>query len=181
MDREVSFADELLILVDHDGSEVGVMSKAECHQGEGRLHRAFSVFLVNSSSEILLTQRSSEKVLWPGYWSNSCCSHPRKGEDDFAAAVRRVDEELGMKAELQEIYEFEYKASYLDIGSEHELCKVFVGLSNSEVQPNRNEISDFKWMTADEIDDLISKGTEQITPWFKMEWNYLRQNHKGIF
>jgi len=181
MDKKVSFNDELLILVDSDGSEVGAMSKEECHQGEGRLHRAFSVFLLNSSEQILLTQRSSEKLLWPGYWSNSCCSHPRKGESDFAAAIRRVDEELGMSAELQEIYEFEYQASYLDIGSEHELCKVYLGRSDSDVSVNKNEISDFKWMSIDEIDDLMSSESDVITPWFRMEWNCLRQNYADGF
>lgn len=42
----------------------------------GMLHRAFSVFLFNQKGELLLQQRSDAKITFPGYWTNTCCSHP---------------------------------------------------------------------------------------------------------
>ena len=66
--------------MDADDREIGHASKAACHDGHGILHRAFSLFVFNERGELLLQQRSAEKRLWPGYWSNSCCSHPRQGE-----------------------------------------------------------------------------------------------------
>ena len=81
---------DTLILVDSDDRETGFLSKEECHRGQGTLHRAFSVFVFNREGEILLQQRSGSKPLWPLYWSNSCCSHPRRGEHVEAAARRRL-------------------------------------------------------------------------------------------
>ena len=76
----VSFDTEDLILVDPQDQVQGHLNKAACHLGEGLLHRAFSVFLFNAEGELLLQQRSEQKKLWPLYWANSCCSHPRRGE-----------------------------------------------------------------------------------------------------
>ena len=46
------------------------------HYGDGLLHRAFSVFLFNSENKLLLQQRAAEKITFPSYWANTCCSHP---------------------------------------------------------------------------------------------------------
>ena len=100
----VSSESDLLILVDQDDNTVGFLDKAACHDGKGVLHRAFSVFLLNSQGEILLQRRSLGKRLWGGFWSNSCCSHPRRGESVADAAKRRCQEELGIKVELQFLY-----------------------------------------------------------------------------
>ena len=91
---------EELILVNSQDEQVGARQKLECHLGQGELHRAFSVFIFNSVGEILLQQRTAEKLLWPLYWSNACCSHPRVGEDPEDAAYRRLDQELGISVPL---------------------------------------------------------------------------------
>ena len=80
VNRVVSSEAEELILVDEHDREQGYLSKAACHDGSGILHRAFSAFLFNAAGKVLLQQRAGLKRLWPGYWSNSCCSHPRRGE-----------------------------------------------------------------------------------------------------
>ena len=81
------------------------MTKLDCHEGDGVLHRAFSVFVFNSRGDSL-QQRSKLKMLWPGYWSNACCSHPRVGEDSKEAAHRRLKQELGLSMELSFLYKF---------------------------------------------------------------------------
>jgi isopentenyl-diphosphate delta-isomerase len=170
MNEQVSFDEEPLILVDEKNNEIGSLSKYECHEGSGRLHRAFSIFIVNSRGEILLQRRSSKKALWPNFWSNSCCSHPRKGETLIHAADRRLQQELGIRAELEEIYQFQYKARYLDKGSEHELCTVFVGHTDSSPVLNHSEVSECGWFTRKEIDDLLEDIEKPVTPWFRLEW-----------
>ncbi|MDE0000381.1 MAG: NUDIX domain-containing protein, partial [Rhodospirillaceae bacterium] len=75
--EDVSSPSEELILVDELDREIGHRAKGECHEGIGVLHRAFSIFVFNDSDELLLQKRSAQKPLWPGYWSNTCCSHPR--------------------------------------------------------------------------------------------------------
>src|SRR5579872_2001083 len=94
--NETAADSEALILVDEADREVGHLSKAKCHDGQGVLHRAFSLLIFNDAGELLLQQRSAAKRLWPLYWSNSCCSHPRRAESMDSAIHRRLYEELGL-------------------------------------------------------------------------------------
>ena len=123
--RIVSSEDEELILVDRDDNEIGHLSKALCHDRGGVLHRAFSLFLFNDSGELLLQKRGESKRLWPGFWSNSCCSHPRRGESMQTATLRRLSDELNIETSLEHVYQFCYTADFGDAGSENELCHVY--------------------------------------------------------
>ena len=178
--RVVSSEDEELILVDADDREQGHLSKAACHDGHGVLHRAFSAFLFNAAGELLLQQRAGSKRLWPGYWSNSCCSHPRRGESMATATERRLDEELNLAADLRFVYKFRYQARYGDLGSEHELCQVFLGRIGDDVRPNAEEISAIRFVSADTLDRELSESPECFTPWFKLEWDALKTDHSAI-
>lgn len=166
----VSSEDEPLILVDPSDREIGHLDKAACHDGDGVLHRAFSIFLFNASGELLLQQRSAEKRLWPLFWSNTCCSHPRRGESMGLATERRLAQELGMTGDLHYLFTFQYQAPYLDLGSENEVCSVFVGLSDGPPRPNRHEIADVRWISAADLDREIESRPELFTPWFMLEW-----------
>jgi len=169
-DKIVSFEDEKLILVDDEDNETGYCSKLECHQGDGMLHRAFSIFIFNDQRELLIQKRAGDKLLWPHIWSNSCCSHPRKGERIESAASRRLEEELGIRTDLKFLYKFKYHASYEDVGSENELCSVFIGRSGEEPLVNRNEISEWKYVLLGEVSAELSSNPDLYSPWFKMEW-----------
>jgi len=170
----VSSEDEALILVDADDRQVGVLSKAECHDGEGVLHRAFSVFLFDDAGRLLLQQRASGKRLWPLYWSNSCCSHPREGESLEIAAERRLQDELHTTAELEFIYKFCYQARFGELGSEHELCHVLLGRMHGEPRANTTEIAALRRVSAAELDREFRERGELFTPWFRMEWQRLQ-------
>lgn len=175
----VSFEDEPLILVDRDDRAVGYAKKRACHDGDGLLHRAFSVFLRSGDGRVLLQQRSLEKRLWPGYWSNACCSHPRRGESLELAVERRLREELGTRAEVSFLFDFVYHARFADLGSEHELCHVFIGEAKGELLVNRTEIADIKWLTASELDRELTDNPDAYTPWLKLEWRRIRAEHEG--
>ena len=176
--RIVSSDRELLILVDENDRETGTLSKRECHDGEGILHRAFSVFLFDDDGRLLIQQRGADKRLWPLYWANSCCSHPRAGEDMTEATRRRTYEELGVETELAFVYKFRYQALFGDQGAEHELCWVHVGRTRAdEVRPNPSEIAHWKFLPPAEVDTLVADQTALVAPWFRMEWQELRANH----
>ena len=175
-----SHQDELLILVDREDNELGFASKAECHSGTGLLHRAFSVFIFNSSGQVLLQQRSEQKNLWNLYWSNSCCSHPRQGEQIENAAHRRMVEELSFDCELHYLYKFFYQESFERKGSEHELCSVFVGRFDGEISVNINEITDWKFIDTDELSRSIDQHPEKYTPWLQLEWLELKKNYLDL-
>ena len=172
----VSFDDEPLILVDRDDAITGFCSKVEAHRGEGVLHRAFSIFLFADDGRVLLHRRAAGKPLWAGFWTNSVCSHPRKGESLACATGRRLREELGVKADLTQLYRFEYHARFDARGSEHELCHVFIGrLSSSQaVRANPTEIAEWGWFACPDVDDRVAAAPGEFTPWFLLEWARLR-------
>jgi isopentenyl-diphosphate delta-isomerase len=176
-ENKVSFDDEMLILVDEEDQIVGYKDKLSCHADSGIRHRAFSIFIFNDAGQVLMQKRSDQKQLWPLFWSNSCCSHPRKGEKMGRAVLRRLNEELGFKTDLKYIFKFKYQAAYEDIGSENEYCSVFIGKSNKTVETNINEIAEWKYIDPEELDKLLEDNPEEFTPWFKMEWERLRNEY----
>ena len=176
--KVVSSDAEELILVDEDDTEIGFLSKAKCHDGAGILHRAFSLFLFNETGELLLQQRSKSKRLWPGYWSNTCCSHPRKGESMSVATRRRLRDELNIETSLEFVYKFSYQAEFDDTGSENELCHVYLGKAPDAMAPNEHEISAIRFVTSDSLLREFDTSPEQFTPWFRMEWLALTEVHR---
>ncbi|MBD3225369.1 MAG: isopentenyl-diphosphate Delta-isomerase [Caldithrix sp.] len=173
-DNIVSFDDELLILVDEQDNELGWETKEKCHNGKGILHRAFSIFIFNEKNELLLQKRSGSKRLWPLFWSNTCCSHPRKGETYEIASIRRLKEELGINTKLYYIFQFQYEADFKDKGAENELCSVYIGKTNQRPEINENEIAEWQYIKPEELDNKIQQQPERFTPWFKMEWQRIR-------
>lgn len=175
--RIVSSESEQLILVDEDDNEIGHLSKARCHDGDGVLHRAFSLFLFNSDGDLLLQKRAEAKRLWPGYWSNSCCSHPRRGESMETATSRRLHDELNVEATLEYVYRFCYTADFGHAGAENELCHVYLGRVDGQVKPNDSEISSVRFASAREIEQELEQTPDRFTPWFQLEWRDLKEDH----
>lgn len=177
----VSFDDEPLILVDAQDREIDFLDKAGAHDGDGILHRAFSLFIFNPRGELLLQQRAADKRLWPGYWANTCCSHPRRGERIDTAIARRLQEELGMQCELEFLFKFQYQARFGEVGSEHELCHVFAGRSDQQPQVNATEIAAVRWISPAALDAEMAQSPGHFTPWLKIEWQRLRHDHADWF
>ena len=172
--RIVSSENEPLILVNPDDEEVGSLAKSACHDGGGVLHRAFSLFVFNAAGETLLQRRHADKRLWPGYWSNSCCSHPRAGENTDNAVRRRAWDELGLEVSAEFLFKFEYQARFGDVGAEHELCWVYLGRSDGEPRVNTTEVAEWRWTPPAVLDDEIGQAPDRFTPWLRLEWPRLR-------
>ena len=169
-----------LILVDEADQGVGHLSKLKCHEGRGVLHRAVSLLIFNGGGELLLQQRSASKRLWPSYWSNSCCSHPRSTETMEAATQRRLYQELGLRCPLHFLFKFQYQAQFDATGAENELCSVFVGLSTDPLRINRDEILAWRWISPQALQAEITGGNAgNFTPWFRIEWARIWRDHRG--
>jgi len=173
---------DALILVDEADCRLGSMSKALCHAGRGVRHRAFSLLIFNDRGELLLQQRAPSKRLWPLYWSNSCCSHPRRSESMDGATRRRLYEELGVRCELQFLFKFEYQAQFDATGAEHELCSVFIGCCNDSLRINRDEIFDWRWIGVDVLQAEMASADSKskYTPWFVLEWERIWRDHRTV-
>ena len=157
---------EYIIAVDEFDKEIGTIEKMEAHY-KGILHRAFSILVFNSNNQLLLQKRNVKKYHSPGLWTNTCCSHPKYGEDLDDAIYRRIKEEMGFTCKLKEIFSFVYKVEFEDNLFENEYDHVFIGKYDGEVIPNKEEADDFKWSDINYIKNDIKINPELYTYWFK--------------
>tara|TARA_B110000444_G_scaffold75513_1_gene71144 strand:- start:2348 stop:2875 length:528 start_codon:yes stop_codon:yes gene_type:complete len=163
-----SKTDEFVVLVDSFDVELGVMEKLEAHKEGGTLHRAFSVFVFNTAGELLLQKRALSKYHSGGLLTNTCCSHPKPGELVKEAALRRLNEEMGMMCELKEKFYFEYKAELENELTEWELDHVLVGITDILPEINTDEVDSYLYMSIGDIKAEILKQPEMFTEWFKI-------------
>ena len=159
--------EELVVLVDERDVEVGMGEKLATHR-EGKLHRAFSIFIFNSTGDLLLQKRTKAKYHTGELWTNTCCSHPRPGERLGDAAHRRLNEEMGFDCELEEIFSFTYRAEFGNELFEHEFDHVFTGLYEGAPAPNPREVTDWKWIDMATLTADIEENPERYTPWFRI-------------
>ncbi|WP_179345963.1 isopentenyl-diphosphate Delta-isomerase [Winogradskyella ursingii] len=159
--------EELVILVDENDNQLGLMPKMEAHE-KALLHRAFSVFVFNEKNELMLQQRALEKYHSPGLWTNTCCSHQRDGESNLDAGKRRLQEEMGFVTELKETTSFIYKAPFDNGLTEHEYDHIMIGYFNEEPNINPEEVGDWKWMSLEAVKTDMVSNPEIYTAWFKI-------------
>lgn len=159
--------EELVILVDEQDNQIGLMPKMEAHE-KAILHRAFSVFIFNDKNELMLQQRALHKYHSPGLWTNTCCSHQREGENNIAAGTRRLQEEMGFVVPLKETTSFIYKAPFDNGLTEHELDHILVGTYEGEPVINEDEVAAWKWMPLEAVKNDIQDHPEEYTAWFKI-------------
>ncbi|KAJ2953378.1 hypothetical protein O0L34_g968 [Tuta absoluta] len=173
---------DICLLVDEKDTFIGTATKRECHRvgddGKVPLHRAFSVFLFNKRGDMLLQRRSSQKVTYPDYYTNACCSHPLfidgKQEDVISAARRRLNHELGIPLDQMdpELFTFLTRILYHDPGDgvwgEHEMDHILFFQADVKVKPNSEEISEYCFIPKDEFNSFIPTLEGPLTPWFNM-------------
>lgn len=157
---------EDIVLVDHEDREIGIGEKLETHR-RGALHRAFSVLIWDRSGRLLLQRRQINKYHSGGLWTNSCCGHPRPGEESADAALRRLGEEMGIACELTPIGTLTYRAELEQGLIEHEFVHLFRGVYEGAVSPNPKECDGFSWSTPETIQRQIARVPEAFTAWFQ--------------
>jgi isopentenyl-diphosphate delta-isomerase len=170
---------EQVILVDEQDRVTGAMEKMEAHK-KAALHRAFSVFIFNERGEMLMQQRALDKYHSAGLWTNSCCSHPRPGEDTGQAAARRLQEEMGFDTPLTKAFDFIYRADFENGLAEHEFDHVFIGTYGGLVQPDPREVCNFTWSSMDKIARDLHEHPELFTAWFHIAFPELLNWKKTI-
>jgi isopentenyl-diphosphate delta-isomerase len=145
------------------------VEKLAVHQ-RGLRHKAVSVFVL-SGTQVLLQQRALSKYHTPGLWANACCTHPMWEEAPDTCAVRRLDEELGIKVNDPEFRQtLEYRA---DVGNgliEHEVVDVFIAEVGQgiTITPNPEEVMAFEWVEYADLQSQINATPERFTPWLRI-------------
>ena len=164
---------ERVILVDERDRPAGEAEKLEVHR-QGRLHRAFSVFVLDGSGRVLLQRRATGKYHSGRLWSNTCCGHPRPGEDTLAAAGRRLAEEMGFQCPLKPAGAFVYRAPLGDL-VEHEYDHVFRGRFDGDPRPDPAEVEAWQWMPLEALEAELAARPEDYTVWLPEALKRLRR------
>ncbi|MBN1684050.1 MAG: isopentenyl-diphosphate Delta-isomerase [Gammaproteobacteria bacterium] len=174
---------EKLILVDKKDQEIGEAEKLEAHQ-KGQLHRAFSIFIFREEQgqkQLLLQKRYHGKYHSGGLWTNTCCGHPRPRENILDAAERRLQEEMGFRADLKGIGRFHY-IEKLDNGlTENEIDHIFIGdFKGQKIQLNPWEAEAFRWMNLVDLKRDLSKHPENYTLWLPKAVKLIKYQRRDI-
>jgi isopentenyl-diphosphate delta-isomerase len=160
---------QLVELVDPTGAAIGSSTVRDAHRSPGRLHRAFSVLLLDSRGRLLLQQRAAVKTRFALRWANSCCGHPHPGAPVTEASAARLVEELGVTGvPLVEIGVHLYHAD--DPGSEfveHEYDHVLLGRVDGDLRlaPDPAEVADLRWVPPDELRRSLAEDPTSYAPW----------------
>lgn len=170
---------ESVIIVTESDQMIGTMDKIAAHRF-GVLHRAFSVFVFNSKGELLIQQRALSKYHSGGLWTNTCCSHPRPGEQIEHAAHRRLQEEMTLNCTLQLAFKFLYKAQVSPTLTEHEFDHVFFGVSDQIPQLNPAEASDFKYINTDELALDLKANPTKYSQWLNICFDKVMENYRKL-
>lgn len=159
--------DARIVTVDAHGRAIGETGKLAAHAAPGTPHLAFSVLLFDEAGRVLLQRRAAGKYHFAGRWSNSCCSHPRPGEDVMTAARRRLSEELGVWAtSIERAGAFWYQAQDPASGLvEHEYDVVLRGRIAGAPEPDPAEVGEVAWMSPAEARRLCERSPDEVTPW----------------
>ena len=158
---------EEITIVDENDNITGSEEKMKVHE-KGLLHRAFSIFIINSKGEMLLQKRAKCKYHSGGLWTNTCCGHPRKNEYLESAAKRRLLEETGLVCNLKKAFIFRYRVKFENGLIENEIVHVFIGYSDNKPLLNYEEAEDYKWISLEELSKDVLLSSNKYTYWFKI-------------
>ena len=172
-------SDGRVILVNEHDEVVGSMEKMEAHQKK-LLHRAFSIFLFNKQGQVLIHQRAEGKYHSAGLWTNTCCSHPKPGEDVLTSARKRLQQEMGIDAELQNAFTFIYKADVGNGLTEHEFDHVLTGMYEGTPYPDPDEVQDWQWFQMDDLANRLKTEPEIFTSWFRIALPKMQDHLKRL-
>ena len=161
---------DYVILVDENNNQIGLEEKILAHK-KNLLHRAFSIFIFNDSSEILLQKRAPNKYHSGNLWTNTCCSHPLENLSLVESAKKRLIEEMGIKANLNEVFSFIYQAEFDNGLFEYEYDHVLFGISNNKPILNPDEAIDYKWIKISDLKAQIEKNPGNFTVWLQIMIN----------
>jgi isopentenyl-diphosphate delta-isomerase len=164
-----------VVLVDKNNRKIGIEEKIKSHK-EGKLHRAFSIFILNSKGELLLQQRAKTKYHSAKLWSNSVCSHPKPNETYLQATHRRLKEEMGFDCKLKKLFCFIYNTGFKNGLIENEYDCVFIGKFDGKPKPNHKEIMNYKWISMKELKKDIISHPNKYSVWLKIALNRIKSS-----
>ena len=146
-------SEELLEITDKDGRVIGIARRSEIHGNPSLIHRVVHVLVLNERGEILLQRRSMNKDVAPGRWDTSVGGHINPKESPHDAAMREMQEELGVSARADYLYSYTHSNPY-----ETELVYTFITQNEGPFSFNKEEIDEVRFWSVNEIKQNLGKG-----------------------
>ncbi|MEO7587894.1 MAG: isopentenyl-diphosphate Delta-isomerase [Arachnia sp.] len=168
--------DDVVVLVDGLGNQLGTAPRTTFHTHETPLHLAFSVYMRDQRGRVLMTRRALDKVTWAGVWTNAACGHQRPGEGPMKAAMRRVPDEIGavpLNLRLA-LPDFRYRAVDASGIVENELCPVMVAeVDASQLVFDPTEVAEHGWAEWADLRATAATMPHLLSPWSVKQINEL--------
>jgi isopentenyl-diphosphate delta-isomerase type 1 len=163
--------DDLVVLLDPDGTPSGTAPRATVHGPDTPLHLAFSCYLFDEDGRVLMTRRALAKRTWPGVWTNACCGHPLPGEAIPDAIERRLAQELGATATSLScvLPDFRYEAVDASGVRENEVCPVYAATVRPGLAPDPDEVMEHRWVQPDALTSAAAASPWLLSPWSALQ------------
>lgn len=172
---EHELMDDLVVLLDDDGNEIGTAPKNSVHGADTSLHLAFSCYVFNERGEVLITRRALTKKTWPGVWTNSFCGHPAPAETLTDAVHRRAEFELGLDLSSIDLALplFRYRATDSSGIVENEVCPVYLARAVGDPLPNPDEVMEYTWTDPEALRQSVLTSPFAFSPWMVLQMRQL--------
>jgi isopentenyl-diphosphate delta-isomerase type 1 len=154
--------EELFDVVDEQDRVVRQAPRSEVHAGHW-LHRASHIFVFNSRGELLVHRRSATKDECPLLYTSSASGHLAAGEGYEIAAVRELQEELGLTSPV----EFLTVIPANGAATSYEHSGLFRTMTDEPPCFDPGEIESGAFLSLDEVSRRVAASPDSFTPCFR--------------
>lgn len=173
---------EYIDIFDENNESIGkIKEKTQAHE-DGNFHRTAHVWIMNDKKELLLQKRSATKKSHPNYWDISGAGHIRTGETVIEGAIRELKEELGVKANQNELKFIAIVKSTKD-PKNHEFGYVYLLENNNEIKDyifEDDEVSEVKYVYFKDLEKMVADKVEWLLiheEEYKKLFKFIRENY----
>lgn len=160
---------EYIDIVNEYGDQTGrTASRDEIHK-KGLWHRTVHIWLVTDSQEVLLQKRALNKESHPGLWDISCAGHISAGETTIEAALKELEEELGVLAETSDLkFLFSQKASFTQNNGKYidnEIHDTYILLKNVPIETIKiqlEEIEKVQYVSFEKFKEMVKEKDKDL-------------------
>lgn len=167
---EAQNPNEIFDVVDSCDNVIGQATRAEVHANKW-LHRAVHILIFTPGENVILQRRSFAKDTCPGLLSSSCAGHVDAGESYDFAAIRELEEELGIEVRHGKHLEF--------VGTQtpsqengFEFVRVYaLRRFTGTLHPNEAEIDGLELFSRESLSRAIRENSSRFATSFISVWN----------
>jgi 16S rRNA (adenine1518-N6/adenine1519-N6)-dimethyltransferase len=164
--------EEIFDVCDEQDRVIGTAPRSRVH-AEWLLHRAVHVFVFNTQGQLLLQRRSATKDESPLKLTSSASGHLGTGESYETAAIREMQEEIGLTGPLEFLVKI---PASQETANEHTV--LYRMMSDAPPTPDPAEILKMELVTLPEAQRMLAEDPEDFSSPLRvlLRW-YFAQPH----